>query len=233
MPPFVQPRFTHSPLIHGGGIKGDASPAVSVVYLEHIDTGSTSNNQSETMSFGDAPGAGETRLLVIAAGTVGVSGISNVTIGGVSATVIGPATDNETYEFLAYAEVNTGTSGTVAFDWSGGPGVDTGIGIWAIYNVTATPHATATDSATDPLDVSLNVPADGVAIASAFSFDGPSNTVFTGLSTEDFDVDVSGGQTTEGHAGAHELFASAQTPLSLTISNSGWDNVGVAASWGS
>jgi hypothetical protein len=215
----------------GFGAFADDALVKSVTFLEHIDTGSTSDNQSETMDFGAEPGAGETRLLVIAAGTTGVTNVGNVVIGGVSATIIGPAIEGATFEFLAYAEVPTGISGTVSFSWSGGPSVDTGIGIWRVMNVTETPFDTATDDITDPLDVSLNVPANGIVIASSFAVNGTGIT-FNGLANEDFEVDVSG--SNERHAGASELFASAQTPLSLTISNpnSPTDNVGVAASWG-
>lgn len=206
---------------------------VSFVFLEpHIDTGSTDDNQSETMDFGDEPGAGQTRLLVISAGTTGVTGIGSVTIGGVNATVIGPAEDGGTFHFLAYAEVPTGTSGTVAFSWEGGPTVDTGIGIWAIYNVDPTPFDTATDDGASNLDLSLNVPANGVTIAGTFCSNG-GETTYAALSNKDFDVDVS--TTAEEHSGASDLFVAAQTPLSLTADNAVAtpdENAGVAASWG-
>jgi hypothetical protein len=105
----------------------------------------------------------------------------------------------------------------------------------AVYRLTGhasgTPFATGSD-VTDPINISINVPAGGVAVSGVALYRGAGtgDNTWTGL-TEDVDASLS--ETTYDAGSASASFIAAQTPLAIQCAHGATPNAmaGVAASW--
>jgi hypothetical protein len=88
--------------------------------------------------------------------------------------------------------------------------------VWQCIGISAASGNTYTDSDSDPLTASINVPARGVAIAGAKGYRASNylGTTWTNL-TEDFD-EASSELATEGESGASAYFSTQQTGLSIS-----------------
>lgn len=183
-------------------------------------------------SFGDEPGAADTRYIIVGAGGRAGSNltVSSATIGGVAATVVIASGATNAPAAIFIAEVPTGTTGDVVVTYSGAGMVSSAIGIWRMINPIS---STATDTASDitpasgVLNLDLDVTAGGAAVGFTASR-GADTTTWAGM-TEAFDIlpesldHVSGATTT-----------TAGTPLTVTATNADTTPshyTGVTASW--
>lgn len=196
-----------------------------------IDGSNTSNYSHTGVSFGVASSG---RYLYFLAGGQSSSAatrtISSATIGGVTATVLAEIGDsgsgNDTHCALIAAAVPTGTSGTVAINYSGSA-LNNAIYGWAITGLKnpLTPEATPTDT-DNAIDVDVNTLRDGIVIGGAFSGQNVAFTT-TGL-TEDYDNTVDNSRRL---AAASASRVSPETPRNVSFSQGIYNNVcGLAVS---
>lgn len=193
----------------------------------------TTNTDVYTFSSADIGTAASDRYVVCVchqrkAGTAAAS-LTSATIAGVSASI--PVqeistTSNSNLVAIIIAAVPTGTTGDVVLTWSVS-GVDSAIEVYAVYGIDgATAHDTDQSAASDP-SLSLNVEAGGIVIGGGTCSLGTSGA-WTGI-TED-NENISG---TMYYGSASDAFASASTPLAVTLTWSGSDvqTATVVASW--
>lgn len=210
----------------GFGAGGVVDPLV----LTYLDFGeSTSGTANHTgLSFGTASAG---RYLV-AVGHVRQSSGSDqtdVTIGGVSATIVIQSGGSINRSFIAIALVPTGTSGTVAWD---GDAQATAVEMYSLTGLqSATPHDTASDYSTNNQDeqtLDLNVPEGGAVVGGVASHSNDP-VAWTGL-TEDRE---SGNIESGFHVSSASLDdLSAETPRSISTSHADTGKLSsVAASW--
>jgi len=178
---------------------------------------STSNLTTYTFSGKALGTAASNRQIVVLVSGHGTSNttVSTVTVGGVSATelVYAQQATGTQIKAIWIASVPTGTTGDVVVTFAAGKG-SCGIGVYALYGASSSAHATQTDTtySTDTVSVSIDVPAGGVCFAIGTGTAIDASTTWTGL-TEDYDaVEESGNR----HTGASDLFASAQTGLTVS-----------------
>jgi hypothetical protein len=161
--------------------------------------------------------------------------ISSVTIGGNAATLDVQTNQDSGSQGaacgIARLRVTSGTTATIAVTFSSGA-LNCFIAVYRLTgHVSGTPFATGSD-VTDPINISINVPAGGVAVSGVALFrgGGTGDNVWTGL-TEDVDASLS--ETTYDAGAASGSFASAQTPLSIQCAHAAAPTAmaGVAASW--
>lgn len=176
------------------------------------------------------------RYIIVATASRGLGAtrsISSATIGGVSATKVAEVANtgggNTSTTCLLIAAVPSGTTGDVAITYDSGM-LRCGIGMWAATALTsATPTDTATSTADDPTESTLDVNAGGFAIAVGYTAN-QATTTWTGL-TEKYDAQDLGEGIT--HSGASDTFASAQTNLTITCDFTAVQlSAGSFASWG-
>jgi len=162
------------------------------------------------------------------AGTGGA--INTVTIGGISATIVGQVTGtsdgNSMVTGIAIAVVPTGTTGTVVVTLNVAH-LRCGIALYAATSVgTAAVSEVLTSTATDPT-VTLDIPAGGFAVGVA-GMGASTSATWTGL-TETYDDPFQAFCTQSGGA---LTFAAAQTNLAITCDFAGAAAAsGVFASW--
>lgn len=169
-------------------------------------------------------------IVVVLANADNLASVGSVTIGGIAATVI--ARSQATAQvYLAYANVPTGTSGTVAVTMSTTP-----LGMTMIpFVIDHVQQAAARDSVTDaassgtgPLTGSLSVYKDGVAIAACVTEEGSATITWANI-TEVYEGANLDNKTT----GAAAVANSSTTTLSPSASFSvnAYGQAFVAASW--
>jgi len=152
--------------------------------------------------------------------------VSSMTVAGIAASLVVRHQNADRTVELWQADVPTGTTGDIVVNLSASSPKRAAIGVWAVYGAQSAAHDTGT-SAANPLTDTLNIPAGGVAIGAAQS----ANSTFTWTNlTEDFDDTLeSFGQ----HSGASAAFATIQTGLAITATQSNNSSPGlVLASWG-
>lgn len=200
---------------------GKITTPVAVTFLSNSAAGS---GDLGTLTLGVG-------LIVIAVDQLYITGanptVSGITINGVSATRLAGATGtaagtDETVEIWAAACV--AASGNVTVTWNGSP-LRGGYGLWLVTNSTGAAYATGTDTGDTP-STTLNVPAKGAIIGAGANVVGTTATTWTGLTTEDYDELVGGANTY--HSGAHQLFAAAVTPQTVSNDNTGTSGVAMA-----
>lgn len=204
-------------MIISGGIIGGALP--SVVYAATGSATSGNPRNITGLNFGiEAP----RRVLATVLGSISTGGaISAVTIGGVSATkAVGSGSGlRSTYVDIWYANVPTGTSGTVTVT-QGGTWPFLFASVYALYNLkSSTPHATTADNDESlTLNLNLNTLANGIvlggALASFLSPSTPAAATWTGI-TEDYDQPFG---TTNRFTSASGISLTTQTPQTVTCS---------------
>lgn len=171
------------------------------------NSGNTSPYTFAAQNFGTAH-ADRFIIACIEVRGTGPTTVSNVTIGGVAATVVSQPVGNGNVAAIAIAAVPTGTSGNVVFSVDGSP-LRAALQLYRAVGIdSSTPYDTAT-SVADPPSGSLDVPAGGFAIGCVAS--GIGGFAWTGL-TEDADGDVE----TMGYTSASDEFATLQTGLVIT-----------------
>lgn len=217
------------------------SPAVATgpVAIVYESTNSTDSGAATYTYTAQGIGtAASDRVVVVGiwgrdAGTT--ADISSVTIGGSAATQIVKARVNPVNTNIAaiYALlVTTGTTADIVLNFNETM-VRAGIIVWKMtgHGGVATADFTATDvTSSDPLSTTIDVPANGAAVAIAVNGSGSSNTTtWTGL-TEAIDSVIG----TNTMTGANADFVAAQTGLSVQADWSADESESVlaVASWG-
>lgn len=213
-----------------------AGAGVSVAEVSLTDNAIDATTATVYTFSGKALGvAASDRVIVVGAfSTNAVQTVSAITVGGVSATLTVAQTNSggEQTE-LWQAAVPSGTTGDIVVTWTGAE-VGMGIGVWRIVGAASTAHDTG-GSAANPATDTLNIPANGVAIACAGMAAAALSFTWAGL-TERYDAQgVEDGATSGTHSGASDEFATIQVGLTITATPSGApirNPVMAIASWG-
>lgn len=185
----------------------------------------TLNNSTYTFTSQNVGAASSDRYVVaVIFGYSATSGrtVSSVTIGGISATISVQTSNASTSRVtaIALANVPTGATANVVVDFS-----DTmnncGIGLYRLTEIsTDTPFdtGTAASNTDETLTTSIDIPANGFAIAinGEQTTTNPETHTWTGL-TEDFDTTIELGQFT----GASLNPSTVQTGLSVSSTVTG------------
>lgn len=207
------------------GMFPGVAPAVakpfSLAFLDQQLTSASGSSQSQTLSFGAVPGAGQTRYIVATVCSL-IEAANTVTIGGVAATIVANSTDHRGSSVIAIAAVPTGTSGTVAITFSTSR-TQAAISTYRLMNPSsATPTATATDahdgaSVTLTDTLSLNVSAGGgvVACDACRNRSGADTYTWVGL-TDDGQLSLPGDGNNDRASSAHTTSVSGASPLTIT-----------------
>tara|TARA_R110000764_G_scaffold1253_2_gene4852 strand:+ start:7048 stop:7797 length:750 start_codon:yes stop_codon:yes gene_type:complete len=184
-----------------------------------------------------ALGAAVSDRIIVVGGfsTNAVRTVSSVTIGGVSAAQIVAATNSGGEQCALWqASVPSGTTGDVVWTWSGAE-VGMGIGVWRIVNAAASAHASSGVTGASALSSTLDIPANGAAIAYSGAASVNRTATWTGL-TERFDENgIEDGSTSGNHTGASLAFETVQSGLTIQMTLSGGsirNPVLTMASWG-
>ena len=202
----------------------------SFSYNSYQATGTgTSTRTFAGMSFG---AAATTRRIIAVFGASDNTNLvaSSVTIGGISAPIA--IQDNEggnstnPFVCIAYATVPTGTSGSVVIALNGSPSTIY-CATYSLYNtVTQTPQATAFDVNGSTQTVSLNIPANGFAVAVSTQISKTSST-WVGV-TERADL----GGSNAYSWGDTQFITTAQSPRTIQQTNGSSDNgCSISACW--
>lgn len=159
--------------------------------------------------------------------------VTTVTIGGVSATVVVEASNiatNVGFVAIAYAAVPTGTTGDVVVDFDGSDNLlRCGVVVHRIVGSNPTPHDSSGADGANP-STTIDVPADGIALAVSTSGASLPTCTWTGL-TEDLETQI-GGEATDMST-ASDAFGTTQTSLAVQATWSANVNPALAvASWG-
>jgi len=161
------------------------------------------------------------RVIAVGVGTssgTNAAVISSVTIGGISATkAISSNAEENSLSDIWYATVPTGTTATVVVTYTLEQ-QRCGIGVWAVYNSSGAPTATAEDNqdiadASAVTSTTINVPANGGVLAYACGVSGGVLTFTLAGVTEDFDENIA---SIVYHTGGAENYASAQVGLTVS-----------------
>jgi hypothetical protein len=210
-------------------ISSAAAPPVTAAFT----ASSTQNTGLTVYTYSsEAIGAADTNrkiVVTILAGGLTGRNVSTVTVGGISATLVKKqlAVGGERYNEMWQADVPTGTTADVVVTWSAVM-ERCGIGIFAVYDAASAASATASDTS-DPMNASINVPAEGVLIGGAIYNSAGGAATWTNL-TESYETDSGGNVETSGY----DTHATIQTGLSVTCDPASAAAVTsmVLASWG-
>lgn len=216
-----------------------AAVNVTMVSTTSADT-ATGNADQTTYSFAGlslgTPVAG--RVIVVAgfgrsSAARTVSSISAV--GNAASLVVATNSGNDAIALYSIVD-ETNASGTVAITFSGGM-LRAGAIVWAMTGASgATASATSSDStiSSGDLTTTLNVPANGAAIAAAWQNATAGSTwSWTAGPTEDAEFTIE--TTANIGTGASLEYAAAQTPLTVTAHSSdtgATSGVMVVGAWG-
>lgn len=216
-------------------------PATLTYIQTSVDTTDTATRSFASVSFGTESSE---RIIIFyqtcyVSTSTAIAVTGTPTIGGVNATQAVAATTASTNRIAGsiwYANVPTGTSGTIAFNTTNSSS-NCGIAVWSMTGsyASSTPVVTASDitipNAGDQADVNVNTTTGDFIIAVTGANRGTDRTyTWTGV-TEDFDADI---QTTEQtFGGGHFTAVSSETPRTVHSVASGDVNSGVAlaATW--
>lgn len=180
-----------------------------------FSTSSSTNYSFSTQAIGTA--ASDRRVIVGVSGTGGVGSnpaVSSVTVGGISATLLKRQQgSNAQSAELWIADVPTGTTATIAVNWSTLMS-RMGLGVWSCVGLTSdTPIATgglggASGFSTSNTGINISASPDGFAVAYAYN-NGSTSLTWTNVSSRFLEVIAS----PRTHSGAD----TATTGSSITI----------------
>lgn len=202
-----------------------------IVYLSNASD-TTTQTTFTFSSVGLGAAASDRYIIVsVAARKAGTGGtISSVTVGGETATIITQITNsgdsNSHVAGLAIAHVTSGTTGDIVVTMNTDH-LRMAIGVWRAVSLSSpTPHDYGSSTATNPT-YDIDVLAGGFVVGMA-STSNTSTFSWTGID-EDFDTSP---HTFLAHSGAHTIFDTEQTNLTVTATPSTSANpAGVFASW--
>ncbi len=225
----------------GCDLIGFGAVSAGVVSVSYVNTYTDTTDQTTYTFSGASIGtASGDRIVIVTIGSRAnlARSISSVTIAGVTATAIATANDTSGGADIAAmyaAAVPTGTTGNIVVTFSAAM-LRCAIGVFAMTGASGvTPHATMTDNtiSTGVFTGTIDCPANGAIVGTAFgSGNGSQAATWSGI-TEDFDTQPE--TTSNNVSAAHANFSTAQTGLtvSATITGTNPANGGLAvASWG-
>lgn len=201
---------------------GAASPSFSGEYLTSSSKSSASSHTFSSVGLGDADGNRVIVVGVIQNDSGGVSTISSVTIGGISATNAVNRVDVGVQFRVSiwYAAVPTGTTGDIVVTLGGSDPIT--VGVWRIIKIGASKAASSTGSNSNTggssIAVFATVPVNGFGVV--LTTQGNLTNITASGYTEQFD-------TGNGRNGGN--FVVTDT---LTSSGIGNGSVIAYASWG-
>lgn len=200
------------------------SAGVSLSYVGATED--TSNATAYTFTSHSIGAAAANRVVhvgIVGGSLTTISSPSSVTIGGTAASLnvaVNTGVSNGFSAAIASLAVPTGTTATIVVNFSTTQ-VRCKIVVWASYGAfSALAFRTGTDTDSDPLTASLDVPAGGfvLAISKAYRASGYLGGTWTNV-TEDYDGASGEGATTQGETAASKVFNTAQTGLSVQVDN--------------
>ena len=201
----------------------------NIAEIEFTDSGSSTTDASSytfsARALGSALNNRKIIICVMAETPSSGRSISAISVGGVSATqvvAITAGTGSRINE-IWIATVPTGTTGDVVVTISGGNMVRCAVAVYRAENIPTAAYQTKTDNS-GGLSVSVNVPARGIAVGSAYSATVAAYG-WTGL-TEDLDIAV---ESQARFSTASAAFASVQSGLTVSVDTG--DSL-CTASWG-
>lgn len=205
----------------------------SFTFLQSTDDAANSSTYTfASQNFGATDAA--RRIVVCVNGRAGSAGstISSVTIGGVSATIHVQANNGASASCtscIASALVPSGASGSIVVTFSATM-LRANVAAYRSVGYEAAASSTTTfTGASLPVSASLNVLAGGVALGTAINGGNDLGWVWTGL-----DEDSDGVVEFLSYTTAHKSFGTAQTPLAISVTNTGasnFDPLGVFAAF--
>lgn len=203
-------------------------PKTSVANILLTDHAVDATNSASYTFSGRSLGAeaADRKILIAIAGDGNTATVSSVTVGGNAASLVTGAavSDTDTRAEIWQIELPTGTTGDIVVNWDSGGMARMGIGVFRATGAQASAHDTGT-SASNPASDTLNIPANGFALAVLALNSGTARTTTWTNLTEDathgYDEVMEGNET---HSGACADFATAQTGLAITATPSGVTN---------
>lgn len=159
--------------------------------------------------------------------------LSSATIGGVAATIHvdhGVGTSNFRAAAIISAIVPTGTTATVAINFSGSVG-RCGIGVWACTGLRGSAPTATTTSSVQPTTLSLTRPRNGIVLAAWSAIVSSTGNISWTNATERYDAN---NETTTQEGGADVSGVANTQALSVTgsVTNiSGGASAAVALAW--
>lgn len=193
----------------------------SYTYNQQAVQGGATNYTFSGISFGTAA-VGRLVVVTIKGGVAGGGTVSSVTIGGVGATLIAGASQANGSAFMYAATVPTGTSGTIAFNWSGSQ-VATMISCYSIYNLisnTVNATASSTTVAANGITTSAVSPPAGSVVIALYSTQQNFTVTWSGTAglVEDNDFNNGGNYR---HSSASKFFPTAATTPTIISTSAG------------
>lgn len=216
-------------LVGFGCKRASAASGPSLSYQSSNNTNTSATSHTFTSQSIGAEGANRAIVVVVGYYTGASATLSSATIGGTSATITNQVLGTSNGSAIIIAAVSSGTTATIVLNWSANA---QGISV-AVYRVvdlvSVTAHASSTDTGT-PASLTVNVPANGIIIAGSATIDGSPTVPSSWVGP------VGDGSQTVGGASAaawaSNSYASAQTPLTVSVTVPGSRSSLVAASWG-
>jgi hypothetical protein len=205
-----------------------AAPSISY----RAAPGSASDLSTYTFSGVSIGTAGANRHVIVGimslADNLGVTGISSVTIGGVTATTQVAVNDTATGSFsaLVIAAVPTGTTGDVVVNMTTTQ-ARLRIGVWAAYDLTS-PTAVTTNQSKNANPSVLNINTQAGDIVVGVGFNNTASSVSWTGATERFDASLEGAN----ESGADHVATTAESPRTLSLAWTSYSrNSAVSAAW--
>jgi hypothetical protein len=214
---------------------GSAVPfSASYITTASQNPGSGTSFTFNTISIGTAPGAGETRYIVLVVGFEGTSNqtITGATYNGSAASLVVASSASQAATAIFVGAISSGTTANFVVTTSGNVRA-VGIGVYRLINPGSSGAAYASTSSETPsgnvLTLSVNSPTSGYVIGVTQVKDGSGATMTWSGLTENYDYDIRSGDI----ASSASLSASG-TPVAITATRSVSSTVfsGCAASWG-
>lgn len=216
----VPDREILKPTVMARARRFDMPRTISMSYITVQQTNGSHSTSTYTGSLGD-PAYDRLIVCVIGQSASTLRSITSATIGGVSATILGPANGNSQGVYIIYARTPSGSN--VSVSWSATVSTMTNIGIWRIVGQASdTPtssHFPAGGSDTTRT-ATITVTAGGVVIAGASG----------GSSTNNWTNATSRYNNNNGASRNRGADNSAPSAGSLGISNQNCRAIG-AATW--
>lgn len=211
-------------------------PPPSLTFLQvSEDTADLTNYSFAGVNFGAADATRRIVCAVHFGDNVNARTISSATIGGVSATIHVNLSATLSAVGIISALVPTGTSGTVAVNFSGAVDRCAIATYRAADETSSSPHATASDTSVSSglLTTTINIPANGWVIAAAGRSSAAATFTATGF-TEQYDSAFSDAGGVMRHGGfASGLPAQTGRTISSQSTETGAQNGNLAViSWG-
>lgn len=218
----------------GGSYSGPAD--ISFV-SSHVDSSGVATYTFSSIAWAN-PETG--RFIVVAVGWEDGAGgitIDSATIGGETASILNSGIEGDrAFAGIIGVRLDSGTSGSVSITFSAA--VDCcGIGVWELTGADGITPSDTDPQTADPstgLSFTLDIPADGCAIA--FTFNGVQGTSVTWSGTgvaERYDEDLAAGALQSGADIGTSASARSAHSISTSHSSSLQGSAGIAASWAS